>query len=57
MNQQHTWPDVGAPGRDIWATAPRGTAIDASTKLKVICITWQSRELQWLLHTLAVWLD
>jgi len=28
----HTWPDVGAPGRDIWATAPRGTAIDASTK-------------------------
>src|SRR6056300_146096 len=25
MNQQHTWPDVGAPGRDIWATAPRGT--------------------------------
>ena len=32
MNQQHTWPDVGAPGRDIWATAPRGTAIDASTK-------------------------
>ena len=35
MNQQHTWPDVGAPGRDIWATAPRGTAIDASTKLPV----------------------
>ena len=34
MNQQHTWPDVGAPGRDIWATAPRGTAIDASTKLQ-----------------------
>ena len=32
MNQQHTWPDVGAPGRDIWATAPRGTAIDATTK-------------------------
>ena len=32
MNQMHTWPDVGAPGRDIWATAPRGTAIDASTK-------------------------
>ena len=32
MNQQHTWPDVGAPGRDIWATAPRGTAIDASTR-------------------------
>ena len=32
MNQQHTWPDVGAPGRDIWATAPRGTAIDASTE-------------------------
>ena len=30
MNQQHTWPDVGAPGRDIWATAPRGTAIDAN---------------------------
>ena len=30
----HTWPDVGAPGRDIWATAPRGTAIDASTKLQ-----------------------
>ena len=34
MNQQHTWPDVGAPGRDIWATAPRGTAIDASTRLQ-----------------------
>ena len=32
MNQQHTWPDVAAPGRDIWATAPRGTAIDASTR-------------------------
>ncbi|RJU98533.1 MAG: hypothetical protein DWC10_03035 [Candidatus Poseidoniales archaeon] len=32
MNQQHTWPDVGAPGRDIWATAPRGTAIDATTR-------------------------
>ena len=32
MNQQHTWPDVGAPGRDIWATAPRGTFIDASTE-------------------------
>ena len=32
MNQQHTWPDVGAPGRNIWATAPRGTAIDATTK-------------------------
>ena len=30
--QQHTWPDVGAPGRDIWATAPRGTLIDALTK-------------------------
>ena len=34
MNQMHTWPDIGAPGRDIWATAPRGTAIDASTKLQ-----------------------
>jgi len=32
INQQHTWPDVGAPGRDIWATAPRATAIDASTR-------------------------
>ena len=32
MNQQHTWPDVGAPGRDTWATAPRATAIDASTR-------------------------
>jgi len=32
MNQQHTWPDVGAPGRNIWATAPRGTAIEATTK-------------------------
>ncbi len=31
-SQQHTWPDIGAPGRDIWATAPRGTAIDASTR-------------------------
>lgn len=29
--QQHTWPDLGAPGRDIWATSPRATAIDAST--------------------------
>ena len=34
MNQMHTWQDVGAPGRDIWATAPRGTAIDASTKMQ-----------------------
>jgi subtilisin family serine protease len=32
MAQQHTWPDLGAPGRDIWATAPRGTVIDASTR-------------------------
>ena len=32
MSQQHTWPDLGAPGRDIWATAPRRTAIDASTR-------------------------
>lgn len=32
MSQQHTWPDIGAPGRDIWATAPRATAIDASTR-------------------------
>jgi hypothetical protein len=32
--QQHTWPDVGAPGRNIWATAPRGTAIDALTKVQ-----------------------
>tara|TARA_B100000579_G_scaffold318378_1_gene267899 strand:+ start:148 stop:2607 length:2460 start_codon:yes stop_codon:yes gene_type:complete len=32
INQQHTWPDIGAPGRDIWATAPRATAIDASTR-------------------------
>ena len=30
--QQHTWPDVGAPGRNIWATAPRATAIDMATK-------------------------
>ena len=30
--QPHTWPDIGAPGRDIWATAPRATAIDASTR-------------------------
>tara|TARA_B100000287_G_scaffold68732_1_gene60337 strand:- start:1267 stop:3708 length:2442 start_codon:yes stop_codon:yes gene_type:complete len=30
--QQHTWPDIGAPGRNIWATAPRATAIDASTR-------------------------
>ncbi len=32
MSQQHTWPDIAAPGRDIWATAPRATAIDASTR-------------------------
>ena len=32
INQQHTWPDIGAPGRNIWATAPRATAIDASTR-------------------------
>ena len=32
MTQQHTWPDIGAPGRNIWATAPRATAIDASTR-------------------------
>ena len=30
--QQHTWPDIGAPGRNIWATAPRATAIAASTR-------------------------
>jgi subtilisin family serine protease len=32
INQQHTWPDLAAPGRDIWATAPRATAIDASQR-------------------------
>jgi len=32
MSQQHTWPDIGAPGRDIWATAPRATAIDLSQR-------------------------
>ena len=46
MNQQHTWPDVGAPGRDIWATAPRGTAIDATTRaqgdLYYICLLYTS---------------
>ena len=30
--QQHTWPDVGAPGRDIWATAPRRTVIDLANR-------------------------
>ena len=32
MSQQPTWPDIGAPGADIWATAPRATAIDASQR-------------------------
>jgi len=27
-----TWPDIGAPGVDIWATSPRATVIDAATK-------------------------
>ena len=44
--QQHTWPDIGAPGRDIWATAPRATAIDASTRtqgdLYYICLLYTS---------------
>lgn len=30
--QQHTWPDIGAPGVDIWATASRGTLIDAAAR-------------------------
>ena len=55
MNQQHTWPDVGAPGRDIWATAPRGTAIDASTRTQGTSTTWPSREPLWRHHTLVEW--
>ncbi|HID74125.1 MAG TPA: hypothetical protein EYP43_03645, partial [Thermoplasmata archaeon] len=29
---QETWPDVAAPGVDIWSTAPRGTLIDGSQR-------------------------
>jgi len=32
QSQQHTWPDIGAPGRDIWATAPRRTVIDLAQR-------------------------
>ena len=28
MAKPQTWPDIGAPGVNIWATAPRGTVID-----------------------------
>ena len=45
--QQHTWPDVGAPGRNIWATAPRATAIDASTRTQGDHTTWRYPELVW----------
>ena len=45
--QQHTWPDVGAPGRNIWATAPRATAIDASTRTQGDRTTWRYPELVW----------
>lgn len=29
---EQTWPDIGAPGVNIWATAPRGTIIDGSER-------------------------
>jgi len=32
MSQQHTWPDIAAPGREIWSTAPRRTVIDLSSR-------------------------
>ena len=28
MSKPQTWPDIGAPGVNIWATAPRATLID-----------------------------
>ena len=28
MTKSQTWPDIGAPGVEIWATAPRATLID-----------------------------
>jgi len=28
MTKPQTWPDIGAPGVEIWATAPRATLID-----------------------------
>ena len=32
MSKPQTWPDIGAPGVNIWATAPRGTLIDGSQR-------------------------
>ncbi len=29
---EETWPDITAPGVDIWSTAPRGTLIDGSQR-------------------------
>ena len=57
MNQQHTWPDVGAPGRDIWATAPRGTAIDASTRTQGDLYYMAISGRPWQPLTLVAWLE
>lgn len=31
-DKEETWPDIGAPGVNIWATAPRGTIIDGAER-------------------------
>ena len=56
MNQQHTWPDVGAPGRDIWATAPlEEPPLTPQLERKETCITCPSRVPPWPPLTSVVW--
>jgi len=32
MDKPQTWPDIGAPGVDIWSTAPRDTVLDTALR-------------------------
>ena len=45
MTKPQTWPDIGAPGVEIWATAPRATLIDiiqrpSDDDLYYMAISW-----------------
>ena len=55
MTKPQTWPDIGAPGVNIWATAPRATLIDilqrpSDDDLYYMAISGTS----WQHHTLLV---
>ena len=55
MTKPQTWPDIGAPGVNIWATAPRATLIDILKDHQMtIFTTWQFQVLRWQHHTLLV---